>query len=113
MIEKYSFGSIMISGKSYTSDVKIIDGRVVADWSRQSGHRVEIDDIRDILEAKPDYLVIGSGKFGIMKVGKEVINCLQDRNVELVVKPTASAVKTFNRLTEKNSNVAAGFHLTC
>ncbi len=113
MIEQYRFGSIVISGNSYTSDVKIIDGRVVADWWRKSAHRVEIDDIRDILEAKLDYLVIGSGKFGIMKVGEDVTSCLQDRIIELVVEPTAAAVKIFNRLTEKNRNVAAGFHLTC
>jgi len=63
MIEKYFFGSMTISGKRYTSDLKIINGIVHPDWWREKGHSVDVDEMTDILNAKPDYLIICSGKF--------------------------------------------------
>jgi hypothetical protein len=68
MIESYSFGSMTISGKRYTSDLKIINGQVSPNWWRKTGHSVNVDEVTDIINAKPDYLIIGSGKFGLMKL---------------------------------------------
>jgi len=72
MIENYSFGSMTISEKQYTSDLKIINGQVYPDWRRKTGHSITVDEVADILSAKPDYLIIGSGKFGLMKVSHEL-----------------------------------------
>ena len=54
MIEKYSFGSIVVDGKQYTSDIKIIDGVVIPNWWRKEGHSLCREDIEDIIEEKPD-----------------------------------------------------------
>jgi len=113
MIEQYSFGRIVISGRVYGADLKIINGKVVADWWRKAGHLVEVDDVTDILAAKPDCLVIGKGKPGLMRVSGELAAALQERGIELVAEPTASAVDTFNRLVAAGRQVAAGFHLSC
>ena len=113
MIEQYSFGRIVISGRAYGADLKIINGRVIADWWRKAGHMVEVDDVNDILAAKPDYLVIGKGKPGLMQVSGQLAAELKGRGIELVAEPTASAVDTFNRLAAAGRQVAAGFHLTC
>jgi hypothetical protein len=59
MIEKYSFGKIVVNGVTYTNDIKIIQGRVVPDWWRKKGHSVGIEDVQDILESKTSVLVIG------------------------------------------------------
>jgi hypothetical protein len=40
MIEKYSFGKIVVNGVTYTSDIKIVQGRVVSDWWRKKGYSV-------------------------------------------------------------------------
>ncbi|MGB9440927.1 MAG: hypothetical protein WCB15_23500, partial [Desulfobacterales bacterium] len=40
MIEKYSFGKIVVNGVTYTNDIKIVQGRVVSDWWRKKGHSV-------------------------------------------------------------------------
>jgi hypothetical protein len=50
MIEKYSFGKIVVNGVTYTNDIKIVQGRVVSDWWRKKGHSVSIEDIQDILD---------------------------------------------------------------
>ena len=113
MIDQYSFGSITISGKRYSSDLKIINGEVYPDWWRKSGHSVDIDDVADILDTKPDIIVIGSGSSGLMKVSDGLIQRCDECGVEIIVEPTPDAVLTFNRLYEAGKSVAGGFHLTC
>ncbi|MCB2180626.1 MAG: hypothetical protein KQH63_01200 [Desulfobulbaceae bacterium] len=113
MIENYSFGKMTISGKTFSSDLKIIAGKIIPDWWRKSGHLVEESDIHDILAAAPDYLVIGKGNPGIMKVGVKLSKQLAASGISLIEEPTARAITTFNRLTGEGKNVAAGFHLTC
>jgi len=113
MISTYSFGSMTIQGQQHRSDLKIINGVVVPNWWRMSGHRVDIDDVTDILDAEPDILVIGSGKFGLLKVSAELKQKLAERGIELVVERSGEAVETFNRLYGSGQKVAAGFHLTC
>ena len=113
MIENYSFGSITISEKQYTSDLKIINGQVYPNWRRKSGHTVDVEDVTDILNAAPDYLVIGSGKMGFVKVSAGLKRKLADRGIEVVVERSRKAIETFNRLYGEGKNVAGGFHLTC
>ena len=59
MITDFSFGKIVVNGKTYTNDIKIINGRVISEWWRQSGHRVTVEDMTDIFAAKPEVVVIG------------------------------------------------------
>ena len=113
MIESYAFGNIIIAGTRYTSDIKIARGHVVPNWWRQSGHRVGIEDIQDLLAAKPAILVLGKGEPGLMKSNRSLRDVLFQKNIELIEENTAAAVQTFNRLLQEGKNVAAGFHLSC
>ena len=113
MIERYSFGSINILGKQYTSDLKIIDGQVHPDWRRKSGHTVDVAEITDILSAKPEYLIIGSGSFGMMKLSDQSKQHLIDYGVNVIKERTSTAIHTFNQMYAEGKDVAAAFHLTC
>ncbi len=113
MIEQYAFGKIVVSGAAYSSDLKIINGQVVSGWWRKAGHFVDIDDVADILAARPQYMVIGMGKPGLMKATGALRKEFERLGVELVEQPTATAVQTFNRLHDAGKIVCAGFHLTC
>ncbi len=113
MIERHSFGSMTISGKRYTSDLKIINGQVFPDWWRKTGHSVAIDEVTDILDAKPDYLIIGSGKFGLMKVGDRLRRYLSECGIQVIVERSKSAMKTYNQMYADGKNIAGAFHLSC
>ena len=113
MIDHYSFGSITIQGKQYRSDLKIINGEVISDWWRKSGHNVDVNDVSDILSAEPDYLVIGSGSSGLMKISDRLRQHLVDIGVEVIIETTSKGIETFNRMYADGKNIAAGFHLTC
>lgn len=113
MIEKYSFGKINIAGVTYHSDVKIINGMVLSGWRRKKGHRVDVDDLKDMLDVRPQILVVGKGKFGLMTIAPTLRQFLEKSGITLVEKNTAEAVAEFNRLYRAGQNVCAGFHLTC
>jgi hypothetical protein len=113
MIEHYRFGSMTIDGRQYQTDLKIIDGEVVADWWRREGHWADVGDVEDILSAKPDILVVGMGSPGRMNVAEQLRQLLADLRIRLVEEPTDEAIHTFNRFCEAGRKVAGAFHLTC
>lgn len=113
MIDRYSFGRINIQGRDYTDDLKIIKGMVIPEWWRKKGHRVLPEDIRDILEEKPEILVIGKGRPGFLRLDSETKIRLEQEGIKLVEMSTGKAVQEFNRLTDEGKDVAAGFHLSC
>ena len=114
MIEKYESGQLIrIAGRTYRHDVKIIDNQVKGDWWRRQGHRLDQADMMDILESRPDYLVIGTGYAERMDVPETTRKVISDRGIRMSVEKTDRAVKTFNRLYEEGRRVAGAFHLTC
>jgi hypothetical protein len=112
-IEHYSFGNMVIDGQAYRDDVKIVNDLVSPDWWRRSGHLVETGDIPDLIQAKPEVLVLGTGASGMMRVDDSVRQAAERERIELVVKPTREASQAYNDLAAKGRSVAAGFHLTC
>jgi hypothetical protein len=113
MIEAYSFGSLTFAGQRYNKDLKILRGEVRAGWWRGEGHRVDVGDVQDIIEAKPAVLVVGMGANGLMRVSDKLKTTLSERNIQLIAQPSGEAAKTFNQLASEGKDVAGAFHLTC
>ena len=113
MITDFSFGKIVVNGKIYTNDIKIVRGQVISDWRRKSGHRVDVEDIADILESGPDTVVIGKGSPGLMKTSNHLRESLTVNNIVLIEKKTSRAIEVFNKLFQEGRKVAAGFHISC
>ena len=112
MIESYSFGKIRINGKLHTSDVIISPDHVDDPWWRKEGHRLGIDDLKDVWQAQPEVLIVGTGYYNLMKVPNELKEHATSKKIELIVENTKEAYKTYNRLASTRRTVAA-FHLTC
>ena len=112
MIESYSFGKIVIDGKQYGTDVIIFPDHVKDGWRRKDGHMLRVEDLEDVLQAKPEVLVVGTGYFGSMKVPSEVREYLASMKIQLIAENTREAYKTLNQLALTKKTVAA-FHLTC
>ena len=113
MIENYSFGQIIIDKKKYNSDLIIFKDYIFDSWWRKEGHNLCIDDIKEIVNKKPDILIVGTGCFGLMKVPQELIEYLKSSGIrQVIVKKTGEACTEYNKLYKTN-NVIAAFHLTC
>ena len=114
MIDQYTTGSHMtVDGTKYHQDLKIIRGEVKGNWWRRQGHRLDTNDIQDILSAKPEVLVIGTGYAGNLHIPGAVRQKIENHHIKIIAATTADATKTFNRLEAEGKNVAGAFHLTC
>lgn len=111
-IESYSFGKMVIDGKTYTQDLIVYPGRIEGGWWRKEGHSVCVDDIKEILKEKPEVLVVGKGDPGMMNVTIEAQKALSAAKITLIEEPTEKAIKTYNELS-KTSRICGAFHLTC
>ena len=111
-IDSYSFGRIVIDGKIYTSDVIIYPGRVDASWWRKKGHLLQLVDVEEMLKAKPEVLIIGSGYAGVMRVPREIIERIVKQGIEVIVERTSKAVKVYND-SHHVKTVIAALHITC
>jgi hypothetical protein len=113
-IDDYTSGShIRIGGKTYRQDLKIVKGEIKANWWRKEGHRLDSKDIEDILNARPETLVIGTGYAGGMRIPAITLSAISDSGIRVIAEPTPKAVQIFNRLAESDKMVAGAFHLTC
>lgn len=112
MIDAYDFGRIVIDGTTYTSDVIIFPDRIEATWWRHEGHVLHIEDIESIVLAKPELLIVGTGKYGVMKVPAQTRSYLYANGVDVLVEPTDKAVELYNYYAGAKKVVAA-LHLTC
>jgi hypothetical protein len=112
MIDHYSFGSITINGKKYHSDVIIYPDKIDAKWWRKKGHLLQTDDLAEIVDFKPEILIVGIGNMGVMKIAPDVEEHLKKNNIQLLAFKTEMACRTFNEFSSKKKVVAA-LHLTC
>ncbi len=114
MIEDYSFGRMVINGKTYSADLIIYpDDRIQESWWRLEGHRLQLADLEKLLQAEPEIIVAGTGASGMMKPAAGLTALLRERGIELICQPTATACATFNELRQHHKNGAGCFHLTC
>jgi len=112
-ITRYRFGEIEIGGRTYTADVIITPERVVDTWWRKLGHSLAIADLAEIMAAKPEILVVGTGYYGRMAIPDETRRYLQAQSVRLREAHTRDAVEEFNRLQRESARIVAALHLTC
>ena len=113
MIMDFSFGRIVVNGQTCNSDIKMVQGTLVPDWWRKSGHTVEIEDVQDALDTDPEILVIGKGQPGYMRISDSLREHLAEKNVKLIEELTPKAIETFNLLFKEGRRVAGGFHVGC
>ncbi|MGB9676588.1 MAG: Mth938-like domain-containing protein [Candidatus Bathyarchaeales archaeon] len=115
MIDSYDFGVIVINGKSYTSDVIVFPEKVLDGWWRREGHKICLEDLREVLsyETKPEVLVIGTGYYGMVKILPGVKEALKSHGITLIAQQTREACQTFNKLSKSKKRVVGAFHLTC
>jgi len=112
-ITRYRFGEIEIDGRTYTADVIIMPERVVDTWWRKQGHNLAVADLAEIMAAKPEILVVGTGYYGRMTIPDETRRYLQAQSVRLREAHTRQAVEEFNRLQRESARIVAALHLTC
>jgi len=112
LIELYSFGRMKFKRVTYTSDLMVFNDHVKSEWWRIEGHKLHVKDLVEVLEAKPEILVVGTGYLGLMEVPLETESRLQAEGIRLIAEKTGTAYRIYNDLS-RSARVIGAFHLTC
>jgi len=111
----FEFGVIDIDGVTYEHDIVIDRGEIHRRKKQASkkfretfGHTPL--SIGEDIPWKCTCLVIGTGAYGRLPVMDDVKREAKDRKVELVVLPTAEAIKVLKKQPKKTNAV---LHVTC
>lgn len=112
-ITHYEFGRISVDGKDYRSDVIISKNGVRDQWWRKEGHKLAIDDLENVLQTKPEIVVIGCGYYARMQVPDATKEYLTNKGIRVVIANTSEAVARFNDLQQDCARIVAALHLTC
>ena len=113
VIDACSFGVIVIDGKKHTSDLLIYpDGHIMKPWWRKSGHRLSSDDIKELVESEPEFIIAGTGVSGHVRPDKTLEKILRQKGITFIAAPNHDAMRHYNEISQKK-RVGACFHLTC
>jgi len=112
-VEEYSFGRIKIGGKKYTTDVIVGKDLIIPNWWRKEGHRIQTNDVKDILAYKPEIVIFGIGANSRVVVDDEVRAKLESMGCEVIILPSDKAVAKYNEILKSKKRVLLAIHLTC
>ena len=111
-IQGYRFGGMTVDGERHSKDLILLPDRAVENWRRKQGHRLDVEDLREVLDATPEMLVVGTGACGMMEVPEKTRRAIEAANIELRIAQTGEAWQMYNDL-QKQRRTAGAFHLTC
>ncbi len=112
--EAFSFGSIRINGTTYEYDV-VIDRCHVSKRNKKPSKKFRSSFGHTPLSLEEDIpwkcrrLVVGTGT-GALPIMDEVKREADRREIELVILPTADAIKAFQQNPDKTNGI---LHVTC
>ena len=112
LIDSYEFGTVVMNGRRYTSDVMVFPERVIDGWWRKEGHNLCIEDIESVMKEEPDIVIVGTGVNRLMRVPDQTRKYVESKGANLVVESTGRACDIYNQVSEK-AKVVAALHLTC
>jgi hypothetical protein len=116
-IEKTTFGTITMDGKTYEHDVVVrLSGEVVKRKKKLSkkyygtSHILSKDEAKFVFEKGCEQLIVGSGQVGNVRLSPEAEAYFAKKNCKVLLQPTPEAIHVFNRSTARKIGL---FHVTC
>ena len=117
-ITKINWGSIHIEIKNKVlifKDVKLFPGGGIEwDWKitgTKHDPGIQIMDLKDLVEAGAEKIILGKGFYGRLKVQEDTIDYMKKLNLDYYILNTEDAIRQYNRLRVKYA-VGALIHTT-
>jgi len=116
-IDKTKFGSITVAGRKWDHDIIIhLNGKIEIRKKKLSkevfgtSHIISLAEAEYVYEDGADYIIIGTGESGMVKLSDEAIEFFTLKNCQPLMLPTPEAILAWN----KANNLTIGlFHITC
>lgn len=113
-IDEYQFGRMAINGKPFTTDLVILStGEVIDNWIRKTGHFMEYNDIKALISAEPENIIIGTGGSGRMQVDPNLLSLFDRLAINVDIDSNKQAVELYNQKIKTSRKIGACFHPTC
>jgi hypothetical protein len=116
-IERTTFGTITIDGKTYEHDVIIrLSGEVAKRKKKLSkkyygtSHVLSKDEAKFVFENGCEQLILGSGQMGNVQLSPEAEAYFAEKGCMVLLQPTPKAIRTFNNSHAQKIGL---FHVTC
>jgi hypothetical protein len=116
-ITQVSWGRLTIEGKSESyKDAKLFPGGS-REWNwRETGTKhvpgILPADVQELLDHGAKIVVLSRGMAKCLRIPRETLDFLKERQIEAHVLPTKEAAELYNRLAEERP-VGGLFHTTC
>ena len=116
-IEKTSFGTITIDGKTYPHDVIVRLSEKIKRRKKKlskriygTSHILSLDEAKHIYEKEANVIIIGSGQYDSVRLSAEARTYFRKKGCRVILQGTPIAIQTFNQTKGKKIGV---FHVTC
>ncbi len=116
-VEAAGFGRVEVNGQLVEQDLYILaDGRMVLrdkELARQqfgTSHMLGPDEIKRVLDPKPQRLFVGLGYSAGVSISAEAEQLLAEQSVQLTALPTPAALHAYNAARVKKALI---LHVTC
>ncbi len=117
MIERTTFGTITVDGKTYEHDVIIrLSGEVVKRKKKLSkkyygtSHVLSKEEAKFVFEKGCKQLILGSGQAGNLHLSPEAEAYFSKKGCKVLLRPTPEAIRVFNRSRARKAGL---FHVAC
>lgn len=105
-IQEYKLGSFIIEGRQFIGNIKIF-GSKVRYWEKPENQSFDIKDLQELIDFKPEVLVIGTGAAGLLKIPDAVRRFVMENGISFHTGKTQDMVKKINELDKNKKKIAA------
>ena len=116
-IDKTKFGSITVAGEKHTHDIIIrLNGKIESRKKKLSAevfgtsHIISLAEAEYVYEEGADYIIIGTGQSGLVKLSDEAIEFFALKECRPFLLATSEAIRAWNKA--KGATIGL-FHITC
>jgi len=114
MIEEYKIGRFVVDGKEFLGDLMIINNKPHY-WQTRQRRKLRIEDIKELVEEKPEVFIIGTGAGGMLEIEEKVTEYINENinNVFLIVSKNSDAIDSYNEAEKKGKKICGVFPSSC
>ena len=108
-IQEYKLGAFIIDGRQFIGSIKIMENKIRY-WEKEEGNVLGLKDLDELFKSNPEYLVIGTGAAGLLKVSERIKQEITAKGISIIIGKTQDVVKKYNDLASTNKKVAGIFN---
>ena len=110
IVDAYKKGVVLVNKTSFTRSLILTPTKIIADWEPSSVKELRIDHFTQVIEFKPEIVVLGTGTEHVFPDRRFMLHLLQQGS-SLETMSTQAACRTYNILVGEGRIVVAALLL--